>query len=99
MGGGKRGVGVIYNAQHAQGASTRVHEGGEWGVVRIFQYLPLLRKKTRMAGVSAVVALLAARDAEVRGPAVLPGSDTLPERSVALAADGVCVSLRRRPWA
>jgi hypothetical protein len=32
MGGGKRDVGVMHNAQHAQGASARVHGVvGVWG--------------------------------------------------------------------
>jgi hypothetical protein len=43
MGGGKRGVGVVDNAQHAQGASARVHGGEEWGKKRRrFSTLPPL---------------------------------------------------------
>jgi hypothetical protein len=42
MGGGKRGAGVVHNAQHAQGASTGVHGGGVWGNTSLYAYLVFL---------------------------------------------------------
>jgi hypothetical protein len=50
MGGGKRGVCVVHNAQHAQGASARVHGVvcGAQGAFWFFIPLPTARWTTMM---------------------------------------------------